>query len=77
MWCNLTFVLAGNSTQLQYKTFSIPDDNFLNEDAQTEVNLTLESRDRNVMFIEGASSAVLVVVDNESKLITCMYYANS
>ena len=56
---------------------NLTDDNFLYEDAQTEVNLTLESRDRNVMFVEGASSAVLVVVDNESKLITCMYYANS
>lgn len=69
MWCNLTFTLQPNEVQRQYKTFSIPDDNFLNEDAQTEVDISLASTDRVVRFVQDRSSAVLVVVDNESKLL--------
>ena len=66
-------MIAANDVERQYKTFTIPDDTFLNEDAQTEVDLVLDSSDRNVTFVEDASSAVLVVVDNESKLISYMY----
>ena len=69
MSCNLTFTLQPNSAQRQYKTFTIPDNDFLNEDVQTKVNLSLASTDRNVMFVQDRSSAIIVVVDNESKLI--------
>ena len=66
--CNLTFTLEGNTGQRQYKDILIPDDDFLNEKPSREFDITLGSTNPNVEIVESASSAVLVVVDNESML---------
>ena len=66
IWCTLTFSLEPHSTQRQYKTITIPDDDILNALEQREVELTLGSTDPNVVIDSDAASAVVVVIDNES-----------
>ena len=68
VWCSLRFTIEAHSTRRFYKTIAIADDSILNALEERDVELTLGTTDRNVQFDPDASSAVVTVVDNESKL---------
>lgn len=68
IWCNLVFMLLGNSGQRLYKTITILDDNVVNP--WRSVYLKLKSSDYRVEVPDNYTHAVVCIEDNERM---CMF----
>ncbi len=62
-WCDLTFMLRGNTGNSMYKNITIPDDDLMNP--WRGLHLHLKSSDKRVQVQENCSYAVVWIKENE------------
>ncbi len=65
IWCDLTFMLLGNTGFSMYKNITIPDDDIVNP--WRSVYLKLKSADYRVTVQENYTQALVWIEDNERK----------